>query len=68
MVVDVDDRAMQKPRGGAASGATSPARWLTSSSYYRAADVFVMPSIREAFGMALVEAMAIGAAGGGHAH
>jgi mannosyltransferase len=25
--------------------------------YYRAADVFVMPSIREAFGMALVEAM-----------
>lgn len=26
--------------------------------YYRAADVFVMPSVREAFGMALVEAMA----------
>lgn len=26
--------------------------------YYRAADAFVMPSIREAFGMALVEAMA----------
>jgi len=28
--------------------------------YYRSADAFVMPSIREAFGMALVEAMASG--------
>lgn len=33
---------------------------LDVDRYYQAADVFVMPSIREAFGMALVEAMSSG--------
>ena len=50
-------RRRTRPR---ATGCVSRAPWPTSTAAYHAADVFAMPSSREAFGMVLVEAMASG--------
>jgi glycosyltransferase involved in cell wall biosynthesis len=62
---EVDSALAAGIRAGAASGGLSDRVIFVEETraideYYRAADVFVFPSRREAFGMALVEAMASG--------